>query len=1337
MEEDDHDFARTLRAARLLRGWSQADLAAAARVAPCVLADVELACRGPTPEAKDALLAAVPQDDPGLAADRPREGLASGQPLRWIEATDITEWGRTRDGQASLPELVRRLIRAEYGVHARLRFPSGDSVSQAGWDGQSLVDQETEFVPAGGAGWEIGAGEKAAKTKADEDWRARFEEDPPSEWLGARAETTLVVVTAHRWTRKDEWARRRREEGVWRDVRVLDAESLAHWIERHPAVAYWLAARRAKRPPDVEALSELWGDWASATDTPLSAELSLVGRDKEAADLVTWLRGPPTAIRVQADSAEEAAAFLHACIDVLPDPHRSAFLTRAIAPRTPEAARQLAGGLTSLILVLTESDPGLAATLARRGHHVFVAVGPEPGPGEVIVLGRPRRWELLHALRNIGLSHDRADGLSRDAGRSLTTLRRLMPPAPGRLPQWSATPPTRPLLAALLAGGWNADNAADRGVLEALSAMSYADFERAVTPHLVARDGPLRRTESLWRLKSPRDAWGLLARNLTNADVQALIAAAAQVFREVDPTYRLAAEERWMAAVRGVYPKHSGALVRSMAESLILLAFLGDAAPAVTDAPGQVARMVRDLLIEATGELWWSLGPVLPQLAEAAPEAFLAGVREAMAGQAPAIAALFDVEDARGQVQSQHIHLVWALERLAWDPILLPEVAEILAALVAFDPGGRNVTRPAAQLARIFLTWSPQTNASAAERRAVLDGLRMRHPEVAWQVMLGAVPVPGGILIGGNRAQWREASSDQRSPLTEEDLLEDLEGMGGRLAADVGLDVERWAALLEIMERLTPNARASIGEALLAAVPQMSDPAQRDKLRTALRKCLDKHAEAEGAWWAIPPEELEVFRRTQADLEPADPLWRTAWLFSNGAGGFRYQRDWRAAEDAARAARLAAVGDIAAQLGSAGVRALSEMAGRQDWVADAIFANPALEPWRDAAIADGLAADDGRSWTLARELLRCGLQVEGRAFVEPWLRHARADVRAMVRLLLLLRPGPDVWTEASQVGPQVDDAYWREVGTYALHGDVGRLRTAVTKLLGVSRPRAAASLVALSAGEAIDTDLIVQVLQAVLAQPETEADGWEDGYGADALATLFQQLSERTDADAQKVLSLEWAYFQVLINTKYPALRLRSALASDPGFVVQVLTLASPPDPESGVVEPPLDERLKPQGQQAWRILDACRPIAGSDANGDIDPEALLVWTREVRRGAAEIGRLPYADSWIGKTLAGARRDAQGPWPPAAVAAVLDDVDSPRLSEGFEIGALYPGGVTMRMPSDGGRQEKEVAARYQRDADALAPTNPVTARALRRIAEGYLVRAQREDQQAEHHAWST
>jgi hypothetical protein len=72
---------------------------------------------------------------------------------------------------------------------------------------------------------------------------------------------------------------------------------------------------------------------------------------------------------------------------------------------------------------------------------------------------------------------------------------------------------------------------------------------------------------------------------------------------------------------------------------------------------------------------------------------------------------------------------------------------------------------------------------------------------------------------------------------------------------------------------------------------------------------------------------------------------------------------------------------------------------------------------------------------------------------------------------------------------------------------------------------------------------------------------------------------------------------------------------------------------------------------------------------------------------------------------------------------------------GFAIGLFNRRGVRARMPTDGGGQERDEAAKYRSDAKPSALLWPRTRRVLERIAAGYEVDAEREDQSAEQRDW--
>src|SRR5471030_1028116 len=132
-----------VKAARALLAWSQQELAAKARVATSTIADFERGVRTPMANnaqaIRDVLEAEGLQFIAGGVVEKSRLPAAPAtQPggfMRWVNATDLSQWGERRDGQSGMPELLRRLIFATVGPAADVLFPSDESVQHAGWDG--------------------------------------------------------------------------------------------------------------------------------------------------------------------------------------------------------------------------------------------------------------------------------------------------------------------------------------------------------------------------------------------------------------------------------------------------------------------------------------------------------------------------------------------------------------------------------------------------------------------------------------------------------------------------------------------------------------------------------------------------------------------------------------------------------------------------------------------------------------------------------------------------------------------------------------------------------------------------------------------------------------------------------------------------------------------------------------------------------------------------------------------------------------------------------------------------------------------------------------------------
>src|SRR5262249_34011964 len=153
----------------------------------------------------------------------------------WVTAKRLEDWAGTLDARSTLPQLVRRLIRAT-GEGVRVAAPTGEQTQRPGWDGLVETSGDTEFVPEGVSAWGRGADAKPEK-KASADFAKRQKRSPGI----IKRKSTFVFVTPRKYQKKDEWARAKSKLSTWKEVRVYDSASLEEWLECAPAVDIWLA----------------------------------------------------------------------------------------------------------------------------------------------------------------------------------------------------------------------------------------------------------------------------------------------------------------------------------------------------------------------------------------------------------------------------------------------------------------------------------------------------------------------------------------------------------------------------------------------------------------------------------------------------------------------------------------------------------------------------------------------------------------------------------------------------------------------------------------------------------------------------------------------------------------------------------------------------------------------------------------------------------------------------------------------------------------------------------------------------------------------------------------
>ncbi len=843
-------------------------------------------------KAVDAVALWVEANPPRGRPRRAREQLPAPAPRdlgAWTRTMQITsrqihEWAAGRAAPGTLPRLVRRLA-LPAGDVTEVTMPAGNSIARSGWDGELVSAAGNPWIPAGRSFWEMSC-EASVTSKANDDYDKRTARTPSE----VRAGATLTIVTARRWSQKTKWVEEKRSSGDWGQVRALDADDLEAWLEYTPAVALWFADELGLTGPGVESPARYWESWAHQTDPQISKEALFVDRERGRNELVAALKrriagSGADSISVKADSAEEAAAF--ACAVLLDEPELS-----AVSLVVTDVAGWRFVEQNPLLKIVVVARPELAERPSRRAGLAVVvpyAAGDmnaqRGGEQADIILDRPLAHEFEQALCAMGA--DPADAKRRAAttGRSWSVYRRRRATNPSiRRPAWLDLSQADALSVVCLLGGWTSDHAADREVVAKVANRSYEEVERDLRKLALVDDSPVLKLGVAWKAKAPLELLDLFGDRITDGELDRFFDTAKTILAEPDPQLELAEDDRHAAQIYGKVRPQSGLLINALCDTLMKLAVRGPAFPGLADVniEARVSVLVRDLLEGADGPRWLSLASLLPQIAEAAPDAFLRAVESSL--QAPGVPVTRLIEETSGGGlggRCWHSGLLWALETLAWSPTRLARVSLILARLSAVPIKGNWGNTPGSSLLSLFWTWMPQTAATLEQRIAVLDTLIARHPQVAFRLLDALVNVGHDTASPSSRPEWRDDDAGAGHGATNQDLYGMLVAAADRMITMSADHPGRIAALLDKVQDFDEPRIAST----LALVEPFTQPGVSDHDRETIRAALRDKIHWLRNYGQTGKRAFKGVKRLEAlyaALEPEDVIIRHTWLFAEG-----------------------------------------------------------------------------------------------------------------------------------------------------------------------------------------------------------------------------------------------------------------------------------------------------------------------------------------------------------------------------------------------------------------------------------------------------------------------
>lgn len=1247
-----------------------------------------------------------------------------------VSAGELEKYADTIESEGVIPDVISRLIQVSVNDLAYFRVPRLEDV---GLPDPDVIMESTAgalpYVPAGRSLWEIGTGVNPIR-KAREDFQKRTKKVDPAE----KARTTFVFASPRSagWSleRQEEWLKECEGCG-WREVRVLDGVQLAEWLRRYPAIGKHVLkkVRAGNSEFGFRLPSEYWHETcrSKSGDPPLPPELFLIARDSARAELQTLLEGKVSQMQVAAENARDLFDFVTAYLASLPAGQLCAYRDRCLLIDEMGAWRSMASQPAPHVLVghpkLDLLDSGEQDLLtAKHANHpvIFTASATgDPKATSLVFLRSPSAAAIEKVLVDAKFSLARARELAAAGAYALPALVRRFHNL-GDAPRWTNTSHGKELAQANLAGEWHGHNQADKAVLEDIVGKRYGEWIDCLRPETLRSDAPLIQRDEKWKVISRTEAWFALGHHLFDEDLERFSRSVIAALGENDPRLHLPPEERLAAEIRGEKFQHSTRLRRGLAETVALLGAKASALSSCSESTrsSSAIHIVRSLLKNAGWIRWASLNPLLPALAEAAPDEFLRQIEAELSRSPETFRTLFSHKSG-GFGETDYVSgLTWALETLAWAPEHLIRVVAILGEFAAIDPGGNSLNRPAASIVGILLPWFPQTLAPLEKRKAAVQALLAENGDVGWKVLLGILPKHHGATTGTHKPAWRPfIPADHKDEVSFDDYRRQVEAYADIATVNASARLDRLTDLIDRLPDLPDSAYEKILAHLDSPAVAGMDEAERTQVWETLVDLAAKHRKFPDSAWAMEAAEADRIEATAARIAPLSASLLARRLFSDREIDlFSVKGNYDEQRQALREKRRQVLEGLYLAKGFDAVVAFARDVPSPNKVGDSLAALDLDTLDRDL-LPSFLQTTDPALRAVVGSYLAWRYHLKSAAWIDrlPLDQWSKADRLAFFVQLPFER---DAWLRAEANLGGIAREYWKQTPAHSWSPPTDTTE-AIEKLLAVDRPRAALHCLCRFTEEDVEVppELAIRVLLAAVSSSEST------GIDHHNTREVIQALQKNPKTNPDGLFQVEWRYLAILENHSRgePAFLVQQ-LATRPEFYLEILQAVFRSENAEKTAPTTSQKKIAENG---YRLLQAWRKVPGTDALGGFDPAAFEAWLARTKQLTQDAGFFRIAMSQLGQVLVFSPPDPDGLWMHRAIAHALNGKDAAEMRSGFTTGLFNQRGT---YSFTAGKEEREIAGGYRAKADAVENAGfSRLATSLRELTSQYERDADREE----------
>lgn len=819
-----------------------------------------------------------------------------------------------------------------------------------------------------------------------------------------------------------------------------------------------------------------------------------------------------------------------------------------------------------------------------------------------------------------------------------------------------------PLLADLcLIGKWDDTNQNDKQIIKEIFGFTDTDFQKLAT-YSKENNSILTLNNSYWNLERSEGITKLCTTFYTPDILNKFKDAAIKVLSDIDTTFDLDKENRFMSSIYGKGTIYSTSLRLGIAETLVWLSINHEKLLANTQHQYLVYQVIQKVLSSNDWKLWASLDSLLPILAEADPKAFMDSLHEQLTNSSNAINGLFNQEGDGFTSGSLITGLLWGLEIVAWFPNYFQRVCIFLSELTKIDKGGKFANRPIETLKELLLPWVNFTNVSISTKIETIKFLKNDYQDISWKIIFSLLPQMHSVASGINKPKYRKEFLDNYNrEVSSEDYDKQIDEYSKIAVELMKQDSSRFYTVLENLKSINSELYDDLFLFLNEFDFSQIEEKEKIDLWENITKLIREHKKFKTAKWSYSYDVIEKLKSFAKNIEPQELIQRSKQLFTL----YEYDLvdescddvDWDKISKEIYEKRRAVLNEI---LDMYGLEILEKFITNEKM---AFNISRILEEKRDIKIdtyliPEFLNSNNENMKTLCASYIR----IASYEREESWFKHLQIEtfpIEQQVSFIKNLKFELSTWELAKETLKEKENLYWENVNQN-IHVCKSDLSYAIEHFNSVGRINVSLECISrmIFDKKEPNVNLIVETLYKNLMLEQQHIDTFH-------FTDIFKYLEKSKYINEDILCSLEISYFPLFsFEHKSIPKTLYKRLSYDADFYIQFIKMGY--REENSTEQYDESETALRLAQNAWRILRNFKTVPGISDEGFINHQELNSWISSLLDLAKECNRVSIVQNYIGQILFHSPKDKDGFWIDKNVAKILDNFHNQKMLSGFK-----------------------------------------------------------------------